>query len=156
MGELLATTALSMDLERVDMILPVPLHLKRLRQRGFNQAALLCRFLGKRLGVPVRYDVLFRGHWTDPQTRLDRKQRHANVKNAFHVAAPGIIQGSSLLLVDDVFTTGSTVNECARSLRKAGAGEVTVLTVARALPDRKEDWGNADGKSLDKTSAPAL
>ncbi|HOV87934.1 MAG TPA: ComF family protein [Syntrophobacteraceae bacterium] len=145
LSELLVETARREGLTEADCIVPVPLHVRRLRQRGFNQAALLGRFLGARLHRPVRYDLLYRFQWTDPQTRLHREQRHANVKNAFRVGNPQHVKGLHVLLVDDVFTTGSTLNECARSLRRAGAGEVTALTVARALPDWKEDWKEKSG-----------
>jgi predicted amidophosphoribosyltransferase len=82
------------------MILPVPLHTRRLRQRGFNQAALLARELGRRLGRVVRFDVLVRKQWTEPQTRLNREERLENVKNAFQVVSPGVIKGGRILLVD--------------------------------------------------------
>jgi len=117
------------------MILPVPLHTRRLRQRGFNQAALLARELGRRLGRVVRFDVLVRKQWTEPQTRLNREERLENVKNAFQVVSPGVIKGGRILLVDDVFTTGTTLSECARELKQSGAAEVTALTITRSVPE---------------------
>jgi ComF family protein len=116
-------------------IIPVPLHTRRLRQRGFNQAALLARELGDRLNRPVRFDVLVRRQWTEPQTRLNREQRLHNVKNAFEVASPSLVKGGKVLLVDDVYTTGTTLTECARVLKRAGAEEVHAVTVTRSVPE---------------------
>lgn len=120
-----------------DLAVPVPLHTKRLRQRGFNQSALLAGRLGRSTGGRVRYDILARRRWTAPQTRLARQERLQNVRNAFEVRRPDLVEGRVVLLVDDVFTTGSTLNECVRTLKSAGAAAVHALTVARALPGRK-------------------
>jgi predicted amidophosphoribosyltransferase len=89
--------------------------------------------LGSSIGIPVNYSCLQRSRWTEPQTGLTRSQRAANVKGAFTLNKPENVQGKSILLLDDVFTTGETVNQCARVLRDGGAREVTVLTVARTL-----------------------
>jgi ComF family protein len=120
------------------MIFPVPLHVKRVRHRGFNQAALLARTLGRRLGLPVSFDCLLRTCWTEPQTRLNREQRLHNVKDAFQVVDTDKVKDRRILIVDDVYTTGTTLNECAKTLKGAGALEVHAVTVSRALPD----WGN--------------
>ncbi len=117
------------------IIVPVPLHTRRVRQRGFNQAALLARELGRRLRRDVRFDILTRKQWTEPQTRLNREERLSNVKNAFEVLLPETISGERVLLVDDVYTTGTTLSECARELKRSGAGEVTALTVTRSVPE---------------------
>lgn len=113
-----------------DRIVPVPLHPGRLRQRGFNQALLLARsfFPGSR---SIRSGLLVRHRATPPQTGLSGEARRRNLKGAFQVPAPEEIVGRNVLLVDDVFTTGATVDECARALRRAGAAEVQVLTLAR-------------------------
>jgi ComF family protein len=113
-----------------DAIVPVPLHPTRLRERGFNQAALLAELLGERAAVPVM-ECLQRTRYTTTQTRLDRHERMENLRNAFRVRHNASVQSRHLLLVDDVFTTGSTVDECARVLRLAGAASVRVATVAR-------------------------
>ena len=129
----------------VQCILPVPLHARRLRQRGFNQAGLIARSLGSRLALPVRFGILVRQRWTEPQTRLGRSERLQNVKNAFAVAKPDVVKDRSVLVLDDVFTTGTTLNECARVLKKAGAHRVYALTIARALPD----WPDSDENRMD-------
>jgi ComF family protein len=129
------------DKMNIDLIVPVPLHSKKLRMRGFNPSFLLvkdwvgiAKFLNVRLpDIPVDIDVLTRRRWTEPQTGLGRKERLANIKNAFHIRNGSKITGKRILLVDDVYTTGATVNECAKALLKGGAGEVNVLTLARAV-----------------------
>jgi ComF family protein len=113
-----------------DLIVPVPLHSTRQRERGFNQAAELATLLSHRCGVPVT-DALQRIRYTTTQTRLAREERMENLRGAFRVRRADLVQGRHLLLVDDVFTTGSTVDECARVLRQAGAASVRVATVAR-------------------------
>ena len=117
-----------------DWIIPVPLHQKRLRERGFNQALLLARaFFPK--DRRVAHDLLIRSRQTEPQTSFNGAARRTNLKNAFTVEKPQRLAGKKILLVDDVFTTGTTVNECARVLKKAGAAEVMVLTLARVKED---------------------
>lgn len=127
--------------ERFDLILPVPLHARKFRKRGFNQSYLLIRSLksiyhprtNALSDIPVSTDVLIKSSATLPQTGLGRRQRFKNIKNAFKVPAPQKIVTKKVLLVDDVYTTGATVNECARVLLKAGAEFVDVLTVTRAV-----------------------
>jgi ComF family protein len=129
------------DTEKVDLILPVPLHILKFRKRGFNQSYLLIRrwksisapMLGERAGIPVNTNVLIRSKATVSQTGLGRQQRLKNIKGAFKVKNPEEVIAKNLLLVDDVYTTGATANECARVLLKAGAERVDVLTVARAM-----------------------
>lgn len=116
----------------IDGAVPVPLHRNRLRQRGFNQAALIAREALRGSAVPIRFDLLKRTRATGYQTGLDPASRRENVRGAFVVA--GRLQRQRLLIVDDVMTTGATVAECARSLLAAGAAEVHVLTLARAVP----------------------
>jgi ComF family protein len=128
------------DKMNIDLIVPVPLHSKKLRMRGFNPSFLLvkdwvgiAKFLNVRLpDIPVDIDVLTRRRWTEPQTGLRRKERLANIKNAFNINNDSKIAGKRILLVDDVYTTGATVNECSKVLLKGGAGRVDVLTLARA------------------------
>jgi ComF family protein len=127
--------------DRVDLLMPVPLHVKRLGQRGFNQAGILARMLGETLGLPVWFDALVRKQWTDPQTRLSRQERLENVKGAFAVRNETEVEGKNILLVDDVFTTGTTLSECAKTLKAGGAAAVHAITVTRALPESKGAHG---------------
>jgi ComF family protein len=115
---------------RFDGLVPVPLHPTRLREREFNQSEALAELVGKWRGLPVM-NVLRRERYTTTQTQLDREERMENLHNAFALRQNASMTGLRLLLVDDVFTTGSTVNECARVLRRAGAASVCVVTVAR-------------------------
>ena len=117
----------------VDLLIPVPLHRRRLRERGFNQAVLLGRPLSKTWGIPLVADNLKRIRWTEPQVTLSASEREANVRGAFALADPAAVHGRKVILLDDVFTTGSTVAECSRVLRQAGAEGVYVITVARAV-----------------------
>lgn len=116
-----------------DIVIPVPLHARRLRERGFNQAVLLGEVLAKEWRLPLSRRDLQRIRWTDPQVGLTAAEREANVRGAFAVADPSRMRGKRVLLVDDVYTTGSTVAECARVLKRAGAEAVLVATVARAV-----------------------
>lgn len=120
-------------LAETDIILPVPLHRKRLWQRRFNQSALLAQKLARHSQKTYLAEGLIRSRYTIPQKGLSRKERHLNVKNAFAVPAPQAqkIQGKNVMIVDDVFTSGATLNECARILKKSGAAKVFVLTIAR-------------------------
>ena len=114
-------------------IIPVPLHGLKLREREFNQAARLARHLGAATGLPVDERSLIRLNPTATQTRLTRVQRAKNMTGAFAVRDGVRLQGRKIVLVDDVFTTGATTSDCARALRKAGASDVCVWTVARGL-----------------------
>jgi len=116
-----------------DLIIPVPLHPKRLRWRGFNQSGLLARQVSRAYGVPMDPFVLLRKKETLPQTQLSEEERRKNVRGAFALNPARSVDGKSVLLVDDVYTSGATVNECSRTLLRAGAEEVTVLTLARAV-----------------------
>lgn len=118
-----------------DLIAPVPLHRWRLLWRRYNQSALLALALGRIAGRPVVVDLLARRRHTPSQGRLDRARRRANVAGAFAVrrAHAATLGGRRVLLVDDVMTTGATVEECARVLKRAGAGAVDVLTLARVV-----------------------
>ena len=115
------------------LLLPVPLHPRRERERGFNQASLLARRVGRAWRVAVRDDVLVRAVATPSQTELDAPARRANVRDAFRLRRPEAIRGCHVLLVDDILTTGATLSECARCLREGGAATVGALTVARVV-----------------------
>lgn len=124
---------LNFDLSGMDGVVPVPLSIKRLRERGFNQSLLFARVISREKKFPLLMDILFKKKETPPQTRLSGKERLLNLRNAFKVK--GDIRGLRLLLVDDVMTTGATVTECSKQLMKAGAKEVIVLALARASMD---------------------
>lgn len=115
---------------KFDLIVPVPLHWIRERRRQFNQANVLAEMVSKRTGVPL-LNCLKRIRRTPTQTRFDRAERMENLLNAFKMRKNMGVQGKQLVLIDDVFTTGSTVDECARVLKDAGAASIRVLTVAR-------------------------
>jgi ComF family protein len=129
------------DGDGIDVILPVPLHPSRIRMRGFNQAYLLIRSWPKIAAhyfcdlshIRIEHDVLIRTIPTAPQSALDRTQRARNIKNAFDLDRQETIVGKKILLIDDVYTTGATVNECGRLLLNRGAQKVDVLTLARAV-----------------------
>ena len=114
-----------------DLVVPVPLHPARLRERGFNQAHLLATMLGQEIGVPV-FAVLERIRYTTSQTAFDRTDRMENLRNAFRLRKKMAVRELRVLLVDDILTTGSTLSECARVLREAGARSVYAVTAARA------------------------
>lgn len=116
--------------QRIDGFVPVPLHPARQREREFNQADVLASLLSRRTGTPLS-PCLQRIRYTTTQTQLDRDARMENLRGAFRVRHTADVTGRHLVLIDDVFTTGSTVDECSRVLRAAGAASVRVLTVAR-------------------------
>lgn len=129
------------DLDGIDLVLPVPLHGKRMRERGFNQAWLLVRDWPERIRkahggnrcIQVRHGILVRNRPTASQTGLGKKGRAVNLHGAFSVTPSVPVARKRILLVDDVVTTGATANECARVLLAAGAGQVEVLSIARTL-----------------------
>ena len=122
-------------IERNQVIIPVPLHWSRLLKRKYNQSALLAQGLAKRYNKTYSPLVLKRIKFTKSQGHLSQKERQKNVKGVFVVKYPEEIQGKSVLLVDDVFTTGATADECAKVLLKAGAKSVDVLTIAKVVKE---------------------
>lgn len=128
----LARLLADLDLPEADVIVPVPMHIRQLRQREFNQTALIARHLGKLILVPLMIDGLKKVRDTAAQIDVDRKERLRNLKKAF--AASDSVTGKRIILVDDVVTTGATVRECARVLAKSGAIEITVIALARSKP----------------------
>jgi competence protein ComFC len=119
------------ELSGCDLILPVALSLKKLKMRGFNQAGMLALELSKIMGIKVFPDVLIRKSYRKPQAELTRAERLENVKDAFAVTRPEIVKGKNILLIDDVSTTGSTLEACAIALKSARAKKVKALTIAR-------------------------
>jgi ComF family protein len=116
---------------RFDVIVPVPLHPTRQRERGFNQASLLAELLSAQISVPSKL-LLERTRYTTTQTALDRAERMENLHNAFRFRKTANVRDLHVLLIDDVLTTGSTLSECARVLKRAGAISVHAATAARA------------------------
>ena len=120
---------------QADLVLAVPLHAARLRERGYNQAQLLADQLGRILGKPSPAGVLARARHTGSQTALNRQQRQENVRDIFRVRRPQAVRGKSVILVDDVLTTGATIGSCGQALLSAGATAVLALTAAAAPLD---------------------
>jgi ComF family protein len=116
----------------LSVVMPVPLHRLRKRERGFNQAQAVAVDLAGIAGLPLEPKVIRKTRATAPQTSLEHSERAANVRGAYRVVRPDRIRGKIVLLVDDVYTTGATLRECAAALRAAGAEDVRALTVAQA------------------------
>ena len=132
-GGLLEAVVMQEPLRRSTRVIPVPLHPRRLRTRGFNQASVIGQTVSQALKLPLDEVSLVRVSITEKyRAGMDTKGRRDTVAGAFRVAHPRIVVGESILLVDDVFTTGATISACAEALIAAGAGNVFVLTVARA------------------------
>jgi ComF family protein len=132
-GEILLASFESNLLEKhgvPDCIIPVPIHDRRLRGRGYNQSIEIARVMAKKLETPIAYDAVVKKHSTLAQSGLNAKERQKNIKNAFDVI--NVENYKHVLIVDDVVTTGSTVNEIAKALKKNGVDRVGVLSIARA------------------------
>ena len=123
----------SLNIKNYSLIIPIPLHRKKLAERGFNQSLILAREIAVKFSMPLDFTTLKRNVYTKSQTTLTRNERKSNVKGAFEVKNPGVIKGERILLIDDVFTTGSTARECSRMLIRHKADEVAVLTLARTV-----------------------
>jgi ComF family protein len=123
-------------IELPQLLLTVPLHLGRLRERGYNQALELARPLARGLDVPLRHDMLQRVRRTEAQTELDALSRRRNVRGAFFASRAGIALPAHVAILDDVMTTGATLAECARVLKRSGASRVDVWALARAPSPR--------------------
>lgn len=120
-------------LPTIDVLIPIPLHPQRLREREYNQSLLLAHGLSQHLQIPLLLSCLLRVKQTVPQTSLSKKERLTNLHRAFAVENVSRIKGQRILLIDDVFTTGTTLHECAKVLRKSGSGPVYGLTLARMI-----------------------
>ena len=121
------------DLSEPDVILPVPLHIQRLRERKFNQASLIAQTCFTNYMDRIKPNILIKRRATSPQTGLNGIERRKNLSGAFSLKNKEQVRDKSVLLVDDVFTTGQTVHECAKVLRKVGAKRIEVFTLARAI-----------------------
>ena len=131
----LSAVMLQNDLPRVEAVIPVPLFKKRLRHRGFNQSALLAGHIAARLGAELMIDHLVKIRDTLPQVGLSSPERRRNIRNAFRIRECGKVSGKRVLLVDDVITTGATIRECSRVLKRAGAGDIYVHALAYSVAD---------------------
>ncbi|TAK96522.1 MAG: ComF family protein, partial [Aquabacterium sp.] len=123
----------------VDLMLPVPLSRQRMSERGYNQSWLLARHLERQLAIPARFDVLTRRQHTQRLMSLSAEERALQIRDAFDVSAPAqsIIDGSHVAIIDDVMTTGATLDACAHALLEAGARSVSAWVVARTpKPDQ--------------------
>lgn len=125
--------------DKCDSAVPVPLHADKLARRGFNQAELLARSVAMLLGIPVIPEALSRRASTGTQTFLDRRRRRDNVLRAFVCDEPARVAGRTVLLIDDVITSGATADGCARALLRSGASKVRVLAFAVSVADER-DW----------------
>jgi ComF family protein len=131
----LSEIMLGMKIPQADAIIPVPLHKKKLRSREFNQSSSFARHISKSNGIPVILNALVKIKETVPQVGLNARERKKNIKNSFGLTNRELIQGKDIILVDDVFTTGATVRECSRLLKKQGAGDIYVVLLAHSRGD---------------------
>ena len=118
-------------LKKYDIIIPVPIHKKRKAQRGYNQTQLIASKISKYVEIKLCDDVLIKSKNTIAQSKLNKNKRKQNIKGAFKILNSEKIQGKNILLFDDIYTTGSTVNECSKILTRAGAKRIGVLTIAK-------------------------
>lgn len=119
------------DVAAVDLVMPVPLNPAKRRERGYNQSAEIARGLAGRIEAPYSESILERTRYTSTQTHLTVTGRKRNVRHAFEISDPSLVRARTVLLVDDVMTTGATLSECARILKASGAWRVWALTIAR-------------------------
>ena len=122
-----------LDMNKIDLVVPVPLHQSRFNERGFNQSELLSHVITRYYDVPTVSGMLFRTRRTFPQFDLPKKERFKNIKGAFEVKGSALLKEKNVLLVDDIYTTGSTISECTRMMKEGGAGNVHVLTLSRVV-----------------------
>lgn len=118
------------SLPEFDLVIPIPLHRRKLKERGFNQAETIAKFIASYLNLPLVKDGLMRVRFTDSQSNLKREERLINVKRAFKAKRRGILKGKRVLLVDDVYTTGITLNEAAKEIKRART-QVYIFALAR-------------------------
>ncbi len=119
-------------LKSYDIIIPVPISKKRKKQRGYNQSEIIAKYLAKQLPlVEYQKDVLYKIKDTSPQSLLDKEKREMNIQGAYYIKNEKKVQNKKIVLFDDIYTTGATVNECSKQLKRAGAKEIGVLTLAK-------------------------
>lgn len=118
-------------LKKYDIIIPVPISQKRMKQRGYNQSALLAQLISKDFNIIYDDTCLFKVKHTNPQSTLNKEERTKNVENVYSVKNQKKIINKNILLIDDIYTTGNTVNECSKVLKKAGINNIGILTLAK-------------------------
>jgi ComF family protein len=125
----------SQNLHEYRLVIPVPLHAKKLRQRLYNQSAIIASHVAKLSRRDFLPNILIKKRYDIPQNQLNRERRKTTILNSFEVSKENekFIKGKNIILIDDVYTTGSTVNECSKTLKKAGAGKILVITAARVV-----------------------
>lgn len=132
LGELIGAE-FKTQLHHIDYIIPVPLHKKKLHERGYNQSEILCTGINNVIEKKVFSDNLKRIKYTETQTKKNKLERLENIKNAFEISKVNELEGKSILLVDDVITTGSTLSECINVLKNVKGIKITVLVLAKAI-----------------------
>ncbi len=132
-GLIIAHLQILKEKPQADFVIPIPCHKHKLKKRGFNQATEIALKLSKFLEIPLLDDVLIKTKQTPPQMRLTRQEREENVKGVFLCKKPEIMVDKKILLIDDILTTGATIEECAKILKNAGAKEVCAIVVARGI-----------------------
>ena len=137
------------DYRKFDILLDVPLHKEKEHSRGYNQASIIAEMLASELGLCYRSGLLVRVRNTKSQSLLNREQRNVNLKDAFKVINPKEIINKEILIIDDIFTTGNTLNECSRSLKLAGAKKVTAAVIAsgRKAENREQRIENREQRT---------
>lgn len=123
------------QLGKIDIVIPVPMHKNMQKQRGYNQSALMAEYIAKHLGLKLGRNLLIKTIKTQNQSLLSKADRLTNLEGAFKVTSPGQITDSNILLVDDIITTGSTVNQCSKVLKQAGAGRIIACVIATTRVD---------------------
>lgn len=118
-------------LKKYDLIIPVPMHKKKMQKRGYNQTELVSNELEKSLGIPVRKDILSKVVNTTTQSKLGGKARQTNIQHAFFIQNDWEVEDKKVILLDDIYTTGATSEECSRVLKQAGADEILMLVLAK-------------------------
>lgn len=131
LGQELGKTIRSAGVQ-ADGLIPIPLHRRKLRERGYNQAELVAHGVARTTGIPVRTDIVRRRRFTETQTKLGLEQRKKNVEDAFELISGADVDGNSCVLVDDVITTGATIISCAGALRAGGASKIIAASLALA------------------------
>ena len=122
---------LDFDPKNYDIATAVPMHYLKLKERGYNQASLLARKIANHFKITFRDDIIYQTRYRKPQATLTEKERKKNIENSFMAKTDS--KGKSILLVDDIFTTGSTIKECSHALKKEGARDITVMTLSKTI-----------------------